>query len=268
MANLSQYPEISISNKNFAILLKDKICKKEPFCVIRFGDSFTVPFRNIINCHGERVSKSLGFENVNEFLNSIREIFTHSIKKSNVIGLLTQSIQNNLNNKQDWYKPEEWLFSIDEFNKMGIDINSKQIVDHQVFYTKEVGSIHGFKNIIDKEDIHIISSNADNLKKNNIDKLLGVNVSYTLTPLSLKKSGKVDLIEKISKIKEFIVLYGVGTFGKDLGIHLKNAGKIALDFGSALDAWAGIKSRNWFTQDNCMIYKGTCQYRTPSMFQE
>ena len=45
--------------------------------------------------------------------------------------------------------------------------------------------------------------------------------------------------------------------GKDFGSYLSNRGKIALDFGATLDAWAGLITRRWFheggLQKHCLI---------------
>jgi hypothetical protein len=53
-------------------------------------------------------------------------------------------------------------------------------------------------------------------------------------------------LKSFEKIKSEVVLLGVG-LQKDYTTILKNKhGKISLDMGATLDAWASIYSRPWF----------------------
>jgi hypothetical protein len=58
----------------------------------------------------------------------------------------------------------------------------------------------------------------------------------------------------MENIKEPVVLLGIG-LQKDYGVYLKeNYGKIALDMGATLDAWAGLFTRPWFQQGGIQSY--------------
>jgi hypothetical protein len=63
----------------------------------------------------------------------------------------------------------------------------------------------------------------------------------------------------MDEITEHIILFGCSLTGKDFGVYLARRGKIALDFGATLDAWAGMGTRDWFRdggiQNHCLIKK-------------
>ncbi|NIQ13129.1 MAG: hypothetical protein GTO02_01580 [Candidatus Dadabacteria bacterium] len=183
----------------------------------------------------------------------MQEISIRALDGSDVIGLLTQSAHDKNFKFSPWnYKIDYWLFYIDEFKeKIGIDINSKVIVDHQLPRSQQMGNINNFKDIIGDTDIHIISCNVPGLKNNKIDEILKVGVSYTQITNIMKYSEREHFINEISNIKESVVLFGTGNMGKDFGIYLRdNYGKICIDMGTTLDAWAGIISKIWFDEGN------------------
>ena len=66
--------------------------------------------------------------------------------------------------------------------------------------------------------------------------------------------GNVNKIKSFEKIKEDVVLLGVG-LQKDYGVILRDEfGKIAIDMGATMDAWAGIISRPWFNKGQSQEY--------------
>ena len=65
--------------------------------------------------------------------------------------------------------------------------------------------------------------------------------------------------DNLHKIKEKIILIGSGGVGKTIGKTLKEKyGKIVIDVGSLLDAWAGVYTRPWFGKlnDDGTLIKG------------
>ena len=55
------------------------------------------------------------------------------------------------------------------------------------------------------------------------------------------------IIQSFNQIEAPVVVFGTGIL-KDYGAILaKQYGKVAIDFGATLDAWAGKKTRPWFT---------------------
>ncbi len=57
-----------------------------------------------------------------------------------------------------------------------------------------------------------------------------------------------EFLKSFEKIKEDVVLLGVG-LQKDYGVILRDEfGKIAIDMGATMDAWSGIISRPWFNK--------------------
>lgn len=183
--------------------------------------------------------------------NLIKPMFIDIINNSlcsDMIGLMNP---NNEVCKHLKYNEKKWAIPVTYINK----INTNYVIcDHQLPRSKLFGDIHNFKNIIQGNCIHIISPNIDKLIENNISQLLQVEVTYTKST-----NNRDELLNSIKNIKPNIILYGCSLTGKDLACILKNQyGKIALDVGSLLDAWAGIPSRKWFTngvQNYCMVTK-------------
>jgi hypothetical protein len=113
-----------------------------------------------------------------------------------------------------------------------------------------VGNIFNFKKILDGEDLHIISPNKKLLESKKLDEILECNVSITEHPYSINFNNRDEFIKNFKNIKENVVIYGCG-LQKDYGIILRDDfGKIAIDMGATIDAWAGIISRVWFNKNN------------------
>ena len=76
--------------------------------------------------------------------------------------------------------------------------------------------------------------------------MLDTDVSFT-DHTSINATERYRVIQEFRNITAPVVIFGTGYF-KDYGAILaKQYGKVAIDFGATLDAWAGKRTRPWFT---------------------
>ena len=67
--------------------------------------------------------------------------------------------------------------------------------------------------------------------------------------------NKRDSVFKLlDQIKEDIVIIANRCYGKDFPHYLANKGKICIDIGATVDAWAGIMSRKWYKKGGIQHY--------------
>jgi len=245
----------------FISILKQKIKKEIPFSFTRFGDGEIYILNN--NCKSESIKnrflKNWGFKSLSDYsvaVSIMSGILEESIINSDVIGLMDENY--SLKNLKGFkYSKEIWSLSHNFFKKINVNPNNLKVANHQLPRCKELGDIYEFKKIINEKDLHIISPYCNELKNNNIDKILSSNVTYTYIPKSTTLNEFINLSDNLGEIKPKIVLYGCAAGGKILGARLKQKGKICLDFGATISAWAGICDRKWFmagnSQHHCLI---------------
>lgn len=244
-----KYLKPSISDQDVYNIIYENIKTSTPFSLTRFGDGEIYFLNdNIPQELQQKVCKLWGYSWPKDF-NRVRIYVCGIIVSaldSDIIGLLDP---NNPICKKLKYDEKKWSILADR-----IDLMRTTVCDHQITRNKLFGDIHSFKKILQGNAINIISPNTVQLKNNNIDKLLGVNVSYTHID-----NNRESMLESLKSIKENVVLFGASLFGKDLGVILKSYGKIAIDFGATLDGWAGLYTRPWFNtgaeQEHCLIEK-------------
>lgn len=251
------YLKINLNNDNFIEILKFNILNKIPLSFSRFGDGeINILNNNISDSSKKILADTWGYENVDEAQKEIKNSIDYALKYSDIIGLMDK---NNEVCKYIDYNEAHWSISLDylKFLKREKII---LIADHMLPRSNVLGNIYNFKKIINNNPICIISPRSDALKNNNIEKILEVPVNFINVPMGIKLSNRKEILNKIVNVKELIVLFGCSVTGKDFSVHLANAGKIAIDFGATLDAWAGIKSRGWFEKNNiqehCMLING------------
>lgn len=248
-AHSAKYLEVTISNEQVAENIKFCIKSKRPFCLSRLGDAEIHLFNNTTPHKLKQLIANLWNFDISRFddmRERVRAQLITTLNESDFIGIL--DFDNDVCKKMQC-KKEEWSLPVEKLKQMNIDI--PLCCDHQLPRSKMFGDPYNFRNIINGSPINIITPNI-NLDCSKLSNILQANVSATLVD-----NNRVSLINKIQNIQETVVLYGVSITAKDLGVLLKNRGKIAIDFGATLDAWAGIQTRPWFKegniQEHCVI---------------
>jgi hypothetical protein len=240
---------INTTEQQFYDLLKDCIEKELPLAVTRIGDGEIHILRG--TAPPALLKRFCSYNGYNWQTNSVecmkvsKTILLKALKGSDVIGILDKnSVMGKRVYKNSWVLPAEFLQG-----------NEPKICDHQITRGPILGNVTQFKKILNGKGVHIISSHTDALKKNRLAQRLGVKISYTQVPFRTNIKNRVWLFRKLDTIPEPVVLVGIGVKGKDIPIYLRDRGKICMDWGATLDAWAGIVSRPWFqnVQGHCLI---------------
>jgi hypothetical protein len=175
--------------------------------------------------------------NVKDHINwrdNAREIISYAIKHADYVGLTVPGMN-----------PRYYTISSNVLNRYGINHNLKLI--SSLFPREKIfGSLASFREIIQGNDIHIVTSNVDRFYSNNIQEKLGVNITYTSISGKPAHSKEIRELVKsdLQRTAAKIILFGGGYAIKDLiPWSSKEFGKISIDVGSTLDAWSGYKSR-------------------------
>ncbi len=256
----TQYLCVNMNNDEFINILKHHIDNDLPLSFSRFGDGeircLTRYFPN--KAQDQRFCKLWGFkwpDDLDKAIDYAKKIIVKSLYETDIIGILDKKSPVV---KYLKYRPEAWSISIGMLRDLAIEKPLK-ICDHQITRGRSIGDIHNFKKILNGKNVHIVSCLTKKLKKNNISKLLGVNVGYTQVDFytKLNDDSRKQLFTRLDKITETVVLIALSIIGKDVPSYLKNRGKICIDMGATLDAWAGQCSRRWFKpgglQHYCLI---------------
>ena len=250
-------PNITVSES--IDIIKDKIKTKTPFSFTRFGDGEIY----ILNKNGykykdweKRLCDDWGYNypsDVDRAYNEVGNIIKYSLLNTDMVGIMSENHEIfNISGME--FNPDTWSISLKKIEELGGDINKLLVGEHMLPRYREFGNIYEFSKIISGNDIHIISARSENLKKKNLDEILGVRVGYTNHDYNINVDNRESIFKRFETIKEPIVLLGTSIL-KDYGpILSKNFGKISLDFGATLDAWAGIYSRPWFHEGNTQEY--------------
>lgn len=171
-----------------------------------------------------------------------REIISYSIKNSDYIGLTVPGKNANY-----------YSISKDILNRYNINTNSLRTISSLFPREESFGSLESFKEIIQGNAVHFVTSNVQRFKDNKIHELLGVSVTYTdisgnpvMADATMLKRIKKDIINTTAPI----ILFGGGYGVKSLiPWSAKELGKISIDVGSVLDAWSGYQSRHMFLEN-------------------
>lgn len=256
---MSEYLHPFISNADAVELIKEKVRSKTPFAFTRFGDGeIHILNRNGFPAFEEKNTRQWGYkypEEIQKFYDDANQIIRRAFINSDMIGLMDKNCNIiNLN-----YRPDHWSLKKDLVESWGVSLEKLQICDHMLSRQRILGSVDGFRKIIEDNDFHIITPYVKRMEERNHSELFGVKVTYTLHPETINFNNRDSILKEFENIKPQIVLMGIG-LQKDYGVYLRdNFGKIVLDMGATMDAWAGIESRHWFgvgnKQDYLMIRK-------------
>jgi hypothetical protein len=227
-------------------LIRTKIRASEPFAFTRFGDGEIYVLNK--KSYPEFEKKNClewGYkypEEIQNFYEDGSEIIRSAFIHSDLIGIMNKNCDIVRIN----YSPKTWSIEKTLMKGWGLNPENLTICDHQLSRQKILGSVEGMKNILQGKSVHIISTNVEKLESKNLSNLLDCEVTYTFHSKDINFNNREDFLKSFEKIKSEVVLLGVG-LQKDYTTILKNKhGKISLDMGATLDAWASIYSRPWF----------------------
>jgi RNAse (barnase) inhibitor barstar len=250
----SEYLHPFISNNDAVELIKHKIKTNTPFAFTRFGDGEIYLINNGGNkIFLKKVCDQWGYnypDEIETLYYETNQILKKAFVKSDLIGLLDEKC--DIINMD--YNPHKWSIKKEFIKSWGINPNDLQICDHMLSRQKILGSVEGFKDVIQGNSLNIISPNIKEIKEKNLSKLFDVDVTYTENPITINFKNRDEVLKSFEKIKSPVVVLGVSLL-KDYGVILRDEfGKIALDMGATIDAWSGIKSRSWFNQGGKQDY--------------
>ena len=250
-----KYLQPNMTNDQFIDKLKMSIEHNHPFSFSRFGDG-EIYFINdnvppkVIKSY---LQGTYGYTDINEAKMDVLCILNKALSETDVIGLMDK---RNPISRRVSYSKKSWSIH-SEYVRGLRDGRGILVADHMITRGRTLGDINSFKHIIQGRGVAILSPHAELLKQNGVHKLLGVDISFIETPMGMSLIDRGSLFLRFDKIREPIVLYGCSLMGKDFAVHLKERGKIALDFGATLDAWAGLLTKRWFqkggAQSHCLI---------------
>lgn len=250
----SQYLHPFISNDEAIEIIKDKIRTNTPFSFTRFGDGEIYMLNR--NASDEFMRKNCGKwgykypDEINNFYDDANKVLINAFVKTDMVGIMDSkcSIVNIL------YSEHIWSIKKDLVRSWGVNPDELNICDHMLCRQKEFGSLEGFKNLIQGNDFHIITSHKDIMEKKQLNKKFGVNITYTQHSNNINFNNRNEMLKSFENIKEKIVIMGVA-LQKDYGVILRdNFGKITFDMGATMDAWSGIITRPWFNKGNKQDY--------------
>ena len=235
-------------------LIKDKIKTNTPFALSRFGDGeIRMLNRNASTNLQQRSCKNWGYNyptQLNQLYDDATAVLLNALRYSDVIGLMDS---NNTISKKINYKPEVWSIPSKTLTSNGIEIPTI-ITDHMLPRSREFGKPENFRDILQGKSLHIISPNIEILKSKNLNSILDSDITYTQHPKNINFRNRNEFIDGFKNINSDVVLVGCG-LQKDYVVYLRhNYGKIAIDVGAMLDAWAGIISRPWFSKNGEQNY--------------
>jgi len=254
---MDEYIQPNMSNEDAVSLIKEKIKTNTPFAFTRYGDGevYIMTNRSKRESWLQKSCKDYGYDykkdgEIEQFYKDYNKILWGTFTKSDMVGIM-KSECSILPGKQNL---DDWSFKKELLKEKNIDIENLLITEHQLSRHKIMGSVEGMRDIIQGNDIHIITITPNNMIERNLDKLLGINITYTENKMSYSYRNRDEILKQFKNIKENIVLYGSG-IDKDYGTILRDKyGKIALDMGSVMEAWSGRLARNTFKEGQLQSY--------------
>ena len=180
----------------------------------------------------------------------------HNARHATIIGLLDEQQWQQLGSTRQFNK-HHWQLATTEIEQIGRKPEQLVVCGHQLPRSKQFGDPTRFKQLVAGRPLHIISCNVEQLQRNALEHHLDTTITYTAVSRQLSIKNRHHYFAAIDNIKEQFVIFGGGAGIKDTATYLQQQGKVCLDFGATLDAWAGIISRPWFgakqSQRHCVI---------------
>jgi hypothetical protein len=239
-------PNISIVDT--VQLIKEKIETKTPFALTRFGDGEIYVLKKSYSKEFlESRCKMWGYnypEESDDFVNDASTIIKKAFVESDVIGIMDP----NTKVVKIFYNGNLWSIERERAEQLGRNLDDIKICDHMISRSFELGNIDSMKNILNGHSVNIITPNTELLIPKQLEKRLETEVGFTHHSTDVNFRNRDEFLKSFEKIKEDVVLFGVG-LQKDYGVILRDEfGKIAIDMGATMDAWSGIISRPWFNK--------------------
>lgn len=244
----------TITDTAFIGKLKSKINDGLPMSLVRYGDGELNVLRKRLTSYLENYfTKVCGYKDPHEGMADCRKILLKTLNEADVIGVMGDNeITQNLPNVKKWQFDEKFLRE----SKRQKNVIA---VDNMVVRGQVLGDVKELKKLINGRPVCIVTGVADKLKENEISKHLETKVRLIKTPWGIRLDKREKIFKELDTIKEDIVLVGCSLIGKDFCTYLRRKGKVCLDVGAILDAWAGIITRPWFRegkpQSHCLIRK-------------
>ena len=239
-------PNISIVDT--VQLIKEKIETKTPFALTRFGDGEIYVLKKSYSKEFlESRCKMWGYnypEESDDFVNDASTIIKKAFVESDVIGIMDP----NTKVVKIFYNGNLWSIERERAEQLGRNLDDIKICDHMISRSFELGNIDSMKNILNGHSVNIITPNTELLIPKQLENRLETEVGFTHHSTDVNFRNRDEFLKSFEKIKEDVVLFGVG-LQKDYGVILRDEfGKIAIDMGATMDAWSGIISRPWFNK--------------------
>jgi hypothetical protein len=245
----SEFLQPNLSVSDTIKIIKEKIKTETPFSLTRFGDGEIYILNK--SCSTDFLKKNCplwGYkypEEVTNFLDDSSNIIKNALKKSDIIGIMDK---NTKVLPSGFYQESIWSIKKSFALDVGVNFSEQFICDHMIARQQELGSISSMKEILQGKSVNLITPHKNILENKNISKHLDTEVNITEHPISINLNNRDKFIESFENIKEPVVLLGVG-LQKDYGVLLKEKyGKITIDMGATIDAWAGLVTRHWFVK--------------------
>lgn len=244
--------KVNISDSSMISIIKTHIKDGTGLSLTRFGDGDLDILNERLTPHLIKFFTTVcKYKNPKEGLADGRNLLLKALKNSDYIGIMgNNKISKKLSNIYKW----------DFDNKLLIEsqrLKDPNFFDCMLVRGIDLGSIAGFKKIIENNPICIVTPITDELKRNNLEKHLGVKISYIKVPMGGNLKNKKELFKELDKISEKIVITSNALRGKEFPQYLSKKGKVCIDMGATLDAWAGKITRPWFNdgnlQSHCLI---------------
>lgn len=244
--------KVNIPNNSMISIIRNHIKAGKGLSLTRIGDGEIHILNNRLTPHLKKLFTTVfEYKNPNEGLNESKKILLNVLKNCDYIGIMGENnISKNL--------AKVWRWDLDDmFIKESERVKENNFFDCMLVRGADLGSPKGFKKIIGSEPICIITPIVNELKKNNLEKHLDTKISYVKVPLGGDLKNRDHIFKELDKIKENIVIVSNSIYGKDFPHYLSNKGKVCIDMGATLDAWAGKTTRLWFKpgnlQSHCLI---------------
>ena len=249
------YIKPNLTTPQTVSMVSDAIENRIPFSLSRLGNG-EIYFLNNTCPESLKIKfcKLWGYKYPEDFQEGrakIVEIIESGIAGADILGILDPKspiAKSLMRATGDEYRPSWWSITQQTLERISPCVH---ICDHQISRTKEFGIANNFKHILNGRSLHIISPNK-NLIYKNLSEILNADVK-----IFVSDNNRETILRGLDLIDSDVIIYGASVTGKDIGTIMKSRGKVAIDFGSTLDAWSGLITRPSYraggAQEYCVI---------------